>query len=160
MIDGSKKRKRRKWGITLIEVLLYTALITIFITLALPLIIDLQMWRGEQSKRYQAMNDYLFIRAYVTNLIENADQIVAPSANESSNNLTISTDDKNIVFGTDENGVYAEIDDEEKIYITKKSGVHSIYFERMSVGTLEKIEFFVILNDLYFGKTSLIVSNN
>jgi len=149
-------------GITLIEVLLYTALITVFITLALPLLVDIHIWQGKQNKQSKVLNEYLFVHVYFSNLIKYSREIAVPSVGQFSDTLALtSPNNEQVRLGLNKNGaIYVEIEGGEQINLTTDNIANDINFARSQVGVLEKIEFSITFGDLHLGTSSLIISHD
>ncbi len=125
-------------GITLIETVLYLALLSILLATALPLLIDLNQWQSKQEITANSFRDYLFVETKIRSLLMNASDIVIPAMDETSETLVVDID---------------EGENEQRVIIRQNSTGNSIIFEVEG----ESIEFLVStstrVSDMYFSRT-------
>jgi hypothetical protein len=160
----TKREKKTKSGITLIEVLLYTTLFTIFTVLVMPVFADLTIWRESQRNQSRSVSEYLFIKNYVNHLAENAQEILTPSSGQSSGKFTVrmmSGEEVAIQMSDNISGNLVVLIDDHLPAMLHSSSLRitaPVFYRHIEDG-LEKIDFSLSVNGKEFGTSSSIIQN-
>ena len=156
----SKNKMNR--GLTLIETLLYIALLSVLTVTALPLLVDLNSWQSEQNVYGDATRDFLFLEAKVRFLTQRATRIIRPGAGEYSNTLSFDTENVGIITLKSENGLILDYEEEgvESVPLFATSTlVESMAFYRPSTANFEMIMFSAVIRGFNFGTTTYLFRN-
>lgn len=149
-----------KRGLTLIETVLYIALLSILIMTALPVLANLSIYSSDQKLQNNTARDFLFLTSKVRLFSKISIGIVTPAPGEYSRvfsfdtenegRLTLRLDDVPVVFYEDENEI-------RKLFATT-THVDSLTFYRPT-DNLEKLLLGVVINGIDFGTSTYIYRN-
>jgi type II secretory pathway pseudopilin PulG len=166
-------------GITLIETVLYIALLATLLALVLPLFLDLRSWQSKQERFADTATEYLFIQAKIKNLIqENGVRIISPAIGGHGSHLVLDSENEGrITFDFCE----ADESNRQKLcmdfqrrrnlpgnpysLLSSSSVIDRINFyhsrsEAAGVEGIETLQFSLSINGFDFGTTTAVISNN
>lgn len=166
-------------GITLIETVLYIALLATLLALVLPLFLDLRSWQSKQERFADTTTEYLFFQTKIKNLLqENGVRIISPAVGEYNSRLVLDSENGGrITFDFCEEGEF----DRQKLcmdfqrrrnlpgnpysLLSSSSVIDRInfYHSRAEAGGIDGIEtmqFSLSINGFDFGTTTAVISNN
>lgn len=149
-------------GLTLIETLLYMALLSVLTVTALPLLADLNSWQSEQNVYGNATRDFLFLEAKLRFLTQRATRVIRPERGEYSDSFSFDTENIGIITLKLENGLildYEEEGVESAPLIATSTLVEGVTFYRPPTATFETITFSAVINGLNFGSTTYFFRN-
>jgi len=76
-------------GITLIETILYLTLLSAFVVIAIPALINLQAWRTAQINSANVIEEFVFVNKKIKNILNEAESIQIPRPGDFSDVLTV-----------------------------------------------------------------------
>lgn len=116
-------------GITLVETVLYLALLSVICVVSMPLLIDQNIWQSKQNSFSDTTRDYLFIAGKVQNLVRE-------------NRMDELDDfDPALFLGTS----------------TRVSRVSNVLFSQQNRGGFEVLDFSISINEQNFGTTTFLM---
>ena len=146
-------------GLTLIETVLYIALLSFLIVTAIPMLIDLNTWRSKQTAFENAISEFVFLEGQIRNLIKEADSVDVPHVGESSGELRVETSDHGTVSFLGVNRmVLMKIGNDEPLPMHASSTlINQINFSRSATSGIDQMLFSITINNLNFGTTSYLI---
>lgn len=149
-------------GLTLVETLLYMALLSVLTVTALPLLADLNSWQSEQNVYDNATRDFLFLEAKLRFLTQRATRVIRPERGEYSNIFSFDTENMGIITLKLGNGLILDYEEggvESVLLFATSTSVEDLTFYRPPTENFETITFGVVINGLNFGSTTYFFRN-
>lgn len=142
-------------GLTLIETLLYIALLSFLLVALMPLLINLNYWRSGEKEMQNAMNDYLFIESTIRNILHTSELVEEPDNDELDNRLVVKL----------RNGEGVKIYlDSGRIWLKNSEGVFPLHptstkvssfsFLKQNRMNIDQLLFHIQINDADFSTTT------
>lgn len=145
-------------GLTLIETLLYLALLSVLMIAGLPILADLSVWQSEKGILDKTAEDFLFLDAKLRFLAGRATEVISPRAGEYSDVFSFDTENEGVIDLKlePENGLvlFYEDENESMPLFSAQTVVERLVFFRPEGGGFERIQFSAVLNGVDFGTTS------
>lgn len=149
-------------GLTLIETLLYIALLSVLTVTALPLLADLNSWQSEQNVYGDATRDFLFLEVKVRFFAQMATRVIRPEIGEYSDVFSFDTENLGIITLKLENGLILDYEEggvESVPLFATSTLIESLTFYRPSTVNFETIVFSAVINGFNFGTTTYLFRN-
>lgn len=143
-----------KNGLTLVEVVLYLALLSLFFLLSIPVIIDFNDWDSGIRSGNKLTADIVQIRAVIEDLIEKSEIIYEPSGMNYSPSFVSVTQEGDRVKIFTEGQVLYQVGDDMPIPMNSTSTKIRLGFRRILDHDPNLLEVGITGNGINFGTTS------
>ncbi len=149
-------------GFTLLEVVLYMALVAVLIGSALPFFTSLQRAQSKQEQAARVAEEYLFLDARIRDFVKNATAVVEPRPGEYGDRLIFDTENRGR-FTLESRVHELVLVSEEENTITKLSATGTRiaelgFYQPQSMGP-QRLLANVVINDQMFGTSTIIFRN-
>ncbi len=143
-------------GLTLIEVILYIALFSIFIVVAIPVLINLQTWQSKQKTIADATQEFLFLEGKIQHILSEADSIQEPRPGQFTENLSVTAHGGERYQISNHHGLISIQKNNEELEPLHLDSVltSSLLFYRSNLPGVNVLTFTAVINGLNFATTT------
>jgi len=158
------KDKHYTRGLTLIETVLYMALLSILFSVALPLLMNLNTWQSKQKNFADSVRDYVFIEAKIRGLLKDSSVVTPPLGQVGSVLRVRAGNGHEATVWLNENGTgvleLEEWGQESLRLFATRTKVESLKFFRTESNGVESLLFGIIINGINFGTSTYFLGPN
>lgn len=142
-------------GLTLIETVLYIALLAVLIVVVMPLFFEWHSLEAKQNTQNTATRDYLFLDGKMRFFMQKSTRLITPRRGEYSDVLSFDTENEGImtIRKTDQLILDYEEGDDKPLFSTSTL-ISRVSFYRPDSPGPERLLFSTVINNFDFGTSS------